>query len=339
MASTGRGEKRKTLYDILSESDNALIVMHRYADVDALASALAFDYVLREKLGYSRTIIICPEGINAFAKSLAKKMEISFECVERLGEIETETLDRERTLVILLDVGGESQLGEFKDLIAGGFRTILVDHHHKNDLKNRVDMRITPSNACSTSEITATLLREHIDDKKIASALLAGIVFDTSRFKRASKMTFSSARFLCELTNYSAVLSLMETEEDLSKRMAKLRGAQRAIVERSGNTVIAVTHVSSYESDVAASLVLLGADISMVVSPKEDGTKITYRITDKVPNELLERVKSKIARELDLVSHGGHRRAGVFVLKGKLNKRELPSFCKKLIDILVQALQ
>lgn len=332
MVSTERSRKAKELHDILKEKSYALVIMHRYADIDAMASALAFRYVLKEKLGYKDVTLICPEGLSAIAKSVASKMRVDIECIMRPENIDIQAFDPESTIIVILDAGGESQLDDFKFLITQNFKRILLDHHYGNDLKSKVDLYIIPRGVYSTSEITTISLKKYIDNETVASLLLAGIVFDTSRFKRASRLTLSSATFLTRFVNYNKVLSLLEGKEELSKRIAKLKGAQRAIVENIGDFVFAITYVSSYESDVASSLIYLGADIVVTVSPKDDGTRIIYRVSERVPSILLERIINTIISVLSPISYGGHRRAGVLMIKDRLTKRDMPSFCKRLMN-------
>ncbi len=336
MSSSRRIKSPSHIRELLSGFKNAVLLTHRYADVDALASALAFRYVLSNKYGYEHVSFFCPEGVSAQALNLARRLGLEPSCMDNL---KTDfSLPTSNTILIILDAGGLGQLGVFKDLLNKEYKKLLVDHHRKSDLIRLVDYVVMPRQAYSTSEIVAIMFKDMLDNKELAGLLFAGIINDTSRFRRASPMTFKASYSLARLFGYGKLLAMLTVEEELSKRLAKLKAAQRAIVAKSGDYLIVVTHVGSFESDVATSLVSLGADLAVVVSPKDNETRVVVRGSGKINNDMWGRITELFVRNLEPTSHGGHFRAWVFVLGRSLSKKELPSFCKKLSDFLGSAL-
>jgi len=335
----GFSRRRKGLEavkQLIFTHSNAIIVSHKHADVDALASLLALAYVLKHRFGYAEVVSICPEGPSAQALSVARKIGLEPSC--KPSALPSEVADT-GVLAFFVDVGSVTQLGPLKWTLELPAAKVLIDHHSDGDLKALVDYAIAPPRAFSTSEIVAAIFGNLIDDEKIAAILLAGIVHDTSRFRRASPQTFKSSALLSRLADYNKLMLVMKEEEDLSKRVAKLKAAQRAVVENVGELLISVTHVGSFESDVANALVSLGSDLVAVVSPKDSETRVVVRASERVSEDLWRGVLDKVARELDWPKAGGHARAAVFTVERVYQKRELPKVCRMVADSIAGAVR
>lgn len=338
MNSSIRIRSPKTLRKLFNEYKNAIIITHKYADVDALASAISFRHILKNKLSYDNVLFLCPDGINSSALKLTERLGIKTDCLRENSSINENSFSPENTIVLLLDVGGCNQLANFEEILKTEYKKILIDHHYQNDLVEKVNYVFMPSNAFSTSEITTIVFRDMIDDEKIASLLVAGIIHDTSRFKRASYVTFKSMSYLAKIVSYEKLVLLMREDEELSKRMAKLKAAQRVIISRIGNLIITVTFVSNFESDIASSLINLGSDMVIVVSPKENETRIVVKSTRSISIDIWKKAIELLVKELGPVSYGGHFGASILVLKEVFSKRELPGLCKKISNLLAQGL-
>lgn len=336
MSSSKMIKTPKAFRELLSKYKVAYVLSHKYADVDALASSVAFAYVLESKYKYDKAYLLCPEGVSASALNVASSMGISVTCIE--GPQDLPFPPEEGSLLLLIDVGGSSQLGGLKNLLYTRVTKVLVDHHYRNDLVNSVDYVVMPPRAFSTSEITAVVFRKLIDDSRVAGLLLAGIIHDTSRFKRASALTFTAAGYLTRLISYGRTLYTLRNEEDFSKRLAKLKGLQRSIVTNAGELIIVVTYVGSFESDVAASLLLLGADVAVVVSSKEDETRVIVRGSGRISERQWEKISGILVEQLNPASFGGHLRASVLTIGRAYSKRDLPGLCKKIGDALSSGL-
>lgn len=318
--------RRGALKEALSRHNAAVIVTHRYADVDAVASAHAIRYVALNKLGTPSVDVLCPDGVSARSRSVLERIGISFECLEDPEGYRPP----QSALLVLVDVGGVGQLERFSWLLETSGTKVLVDHHTRSEIREAVDLVITLPGAQSSSEVVALSLGELIDDPNVATLLLAGIVADTSRFARASRSTFAAVLRLMQVGSYTKALASLKAEEDISMRMAKLKGAQRTIVEKVGDHIITVTHVSSYESDVASSLISLGSDLALVVSPKEQETRVVIRASERFPGNLLDAVWKRLRESLRPESSGGHARAGVLVLAEVVSKKDASRMCKEL---------
>ncbi|AFH43334.1 phosphoesterase, RecJ domain protein [Fervidicoccus fontis Kam940] len=311
-----------------------MIVTHKQADVDAFSSALALKrLIVREFGSQSGEIkVVFPESISSEAERLEKVLlskQENFEYLNEINEVNGET-------IIILDTASESQLPNFQEILKG--YTFLIDHHYYNSIKKFVSEYYIDRTAYSTSELIASIFPEGLLDEATSCLLLAGIVFDTNRFKRSSESTFICASKLSSRCNYNKLISEIETrEEDVSKRMAKLKALQRLSLLRKGELIIAMTHVSSFESDVASSILREGADISLVISDKDFGLRIVLRSKSEVEDEVLRKIREVVER-LAEGKFGGHRESMVLESNIRIEKREIESLMKKIKEELQPSL-
>jgi nanoRNase/pAp phosphatase (c-di-AMP/oligoRNAs hydrolase) len=144
-----------------------------------------------------------------------------------------------------------------------------------------------------------------------AVCLLCGIIDDSAGFKNANRKTFSNIAQLLGKTRlkYEEILSLTETDSDVSKRIALLTACKRAEVVRVGDYLIAKSTVGSFEAKAAEALVNLGADFSFVGCKGKEEARISARVRGEVCKELglnlATQVMEKVGKTLR-GSGGGH---------------------------------
>lgn len=280
------------------------IVTHRGADVDALASS----YGMRE-------IVLCMlPSTNVSIHSLGRLPRKSRGLVGFLDlDISNdEPLISDASWVMLLDTGGWSTTGLEVATLKRAKHRILIDHHPPVDVGS-CDILIQRS-FTSTSEIVLEIFDKtgcHLDERA-ATALLAGVITDTAGLREANEDTL---RHLCELGSKGARISkaweIISREEARDEMIAKLKAAQRMKILKLGEIVAVLTEVGSYHSSVASSLVRLGADLAVVFSREDMGSKASLRASRRF-SELsavdLGALSSDLAKELG--GHGGgHIRA------------------------------
>ncbi len=327
--------KKKILQFLQKINDNFLIILtHKNADPDAIASAIALKKFI-EFLGYSQTIeILADEGISRISRNILEKLEVKEKIIQK------PSFEPRKYGLLLVDVASPSQLGENYRLFEKSNQTLLIDHHKYNRLSSQVSSTIIIKDAPSLSEIITLILGPENIDRKLACLLLAGIITDTGRFARASSTTFLASHILANKCEYSYVTKLISIEEPFSARIARLKGMQRMIVSSIGEKEIIIgTHLGSYESEVANTLVQLGGDIVIVVSPKDNETRIVLRCSNRIKEEICENLMRYASEKLDVYSSGGHPRAGILVLKQKIDKRNAPSLTKKLVNMIKETIE
>ena len=292
-----------------------LITTHVNADPDALASALLLEFIIQKKYGLETTIIF-PQGLNMLSKRIVEDLGIEVPEKE-LGEIRFDA-------ILLVD----TSTSELLDSIMEKIKTLktpigIIDHHlPPGDLAKISVFNIIKKEVATTALILQ--LDEALSLKlpsKLSTLAITGILYDSGRFSRASSTSLKVvARLIDEGGDYDRavkLLSVPEEKEDLPSRMAKLKGAQRAMLIKMGSHLIAITHVSSHEAPVARALIPLGADVAFVIGGKEE-----LRISSRAREGFVRKTGidlGELMRELEKYLEGkggGHSTAGGFNGKG-----------------------
>jgi len=303
-------EIRRVLNKI--SSLNVGVVVHKNADPDAIASAIAIAAYLSDLKNYS--FIVLPEGLNRVSKRVVQAVGVK----PRLyGISELRILHGITDIYIVLDASNPIQLGEAACYIANS-EYILIDHHEPGELAVHARYKLT-AKTTSTSELVYLILKDcwHVS-REYATLLLAGILYDSRRFIYVDPLVFSIIHELINVwrADYYLALRSLAHDMDFSERVARLKGSKRVKLLKHGDIIVAVTHVSAHEASVANALIELGADAAFVVSEKEDGVRIVARankaFVDKTRLNLGGYFMKALAEKLG-GSGGGHVTAGVAV--------------------------
>ncbi len=239
-----------------------------------MASALLASKLV-ECLG-GEPCILLPEGLSHQSKKLLEGLNLE------LGECKGDP-----ELVVVVDTANPAQLGGLQDLLEKPL--ILIDHHAPGILAEKALYSIVEP-AASATELTANLLEEAGCRLGASEATLglAGIIYDTKRFLLATPKTFRAAYWLASQGgDYTRALSLLSSQgpAPMPERMARLKAVSRLRLGRACKDIlVAVTHIGSYESSVARSLVELGADVAVVLTERRDGYRASVR-TSKLAEE------------------------------------------------------
>ena len=188
----------KTISEIICDSDNVLIVGHRYTDFDAFGSAVGM-YCIAEHFGKQANIVLNVKNtlalplISGFVQEKGEGIIISpDEALNRAGR---------NSLVIVVDTH-KQDFTDCPELLDKTDKVMVIDHHRKSvDFIEDTVMFYHMPNSSSASEMV-TELAQYVDakpvlDKFSALALLSGIVLDTRNFiLRAGVRTFEAAAYL-----------------------------------------------------------------------------------------------------------------------------------------------
>ncbi len=294
----------------ISKYNDILYLCHRNADPDAIGSAFA----LQQAFG---GVIGAVDDLSRSGSALADSLG---------AEIIINPPIQNFKLVVVVDASVKLQLGNLK------FRKYaVVDHHLDDGLLPQAEFYIQrPAN--STAEIVwKILLESNVQiSREMALGLLVGIISDTGRFRRGSPESFKAAGELLKRSGsgYDEVLSVLSTPTDVSQRIAVLKAASRASIDRSGNWLIATTEINAFEGSAAMALVDLGADIAFAVSRRDDVSRVSGRASRAAVRAgiNLAELMGSIAR-----AHGGegggHRAAAA--LEADNEPAALLAECKK----------
>lgn len=266
-----------------------LITFHSLADVDAVGSAFAL------KTWFQNAKVVSPDTVNSHAKRLMKLLNLQLEEYDPAYEV-----------LIVLDTHARSLLGRFSIEKAD----IVIDHHLKQDSIDAKHAVIDPS-YCSTSEIIYEILKDLGGVNETAAAcLLAGVISDSAGFKNANRRTFRYVHELMEISkiDYGQILETIESQPDVSQRIAVIKAIQRSELEQVGSFLIATSNVNACESLAAEALVNLGADVAFVAYSGDDA-----RISSRMRSGLEGKLNlAKLMAEAGAVlggSGGGHEMA------------------------------
>jgi nanoRNase/pAp phosphatase (c-di-AMP/oligoRNAs hydrolase) len=294
-----------------------VLLTHIKADLDALGSAIALKRYLAVLAPESTVSITVPGGPSAHGKRL----------LDAFSETTCTALEREVDYVFLLDTPTLDQisplgLGEVKG------KVVVVDHHAPHsDTRSIADFYIVDEAASSTAEVLYPFLKELVrEDRTAALALLCGIMADSARLRYAGNATIHVLSDLLKTSglDMNDASGFLEVPDDISRRIAHLKAAQRMKLHRSGDWVIATSRVKAFGSSAAMQLLYLGADCALVASHDGEERRIHARAKPGFVKETGINLGADIMPEIGRLlggSGGGHAgAAGARGREGDLKK-------------------
>ena len=315
------------LQDVAKADGKILILSHLNADPDAVGSSIAiYEYLNSQGL---EPTMAGAGGVNALARNLIKKLGYKIEINPSLEGVDT---------LVIVDTCAFSQLAPV-DVASFQSKMFIVDHHIPEEaLKKKAYKGIFDEKVTSASEIVYGLLKEEGFEfsKNVCLALITGIVTDTAHLQFARSETF---RIVAELLDrsgmdYPDVLRFINIPTEPSRKIAHLKSASRLQLEKVGEWIVALSHVSSFEASAARALVKIGADVSFVCSIEKGEARISVRAS----NNFIKKAKLNFAKEyvheLNNAIHGsGGGHAAAISVNGRFDgtEQELLRLC---LDIL-----
>lgn len=187
-----------TISEVIADSDNVLIVGHRYSDFDAFGSAVGM-HCIATHFGKECNIVLNRKNtlaaplVDLFIAEKGEGIVIS-------PERATLKVDK-NTLVIVVDTH-KADFTDCPELLEHTKKVMVIDHHRKSVdyIENSVLFYHMP-NSSSASEMV-TEIAQYVDSKPVLDkfsslALFSGIMLDTRNFiLRAGVRTFEAAAYL-----------------------------------------------------------------------------------------------------------------------------------------------
>lgn len=191
------------LMQLVEQSDNVIIMGHRFADLDAMGAAAGMAGALRLMgcaayicIDVNRTLAL--PIINRLKENLEEGEDIFLSPKNALAVISP------RTLLIVVDTNSKDML-ESIELYEAAKNVVYIDHHRQvvNSIDNAVVALHEPY-ASSASEMVAEVVQYMPLNGSLSSyyadAMLAGIMLDTKDFvNKTGVRTFEAAAFLKKL--------------------------------------------------------------------------------------------------------------------------------------------
>jgi phosphoesterase RecJ-like protein len=178
--------------NLLRSARDVTLLPHINPDADALGSALALGTALRRRGATVRVAFASPSSVPETLRSLNPDGLV----------VPPAEVPAAPELIVALDTGSLSRLGQLADRVhatkAAGGSVLVVDHHVSDNLFG------THHVVDSTAEATAVLVLRLLDelgvelDAQIATCVYAGLMMDTSHFRRATAETHRVAARLLD---------------------------------------------------------------------------------------------------------------------------------------------
>jgi phosphoesterase RecJ-like protein len=267
----------KELVEILNDGKASFVLLlcHRSADADAICSAYALQGLLKRFLPNVVIEIGCPQGVNKPAMQLFEYMPITVNLKPNIESADA---------IVLLDMNTVEQLDEVANVIKkSSAQKLIIDHHAPNTKTMQIcKFCMVDEKAAANCELIYRLFTQAEVEPNLneAKALFIGISFDTRHFALANSSTFEIvAKLVAKGIDAQQTLALFALPIALSERVAKLKACKRAKIIKIEDWIIALSHVSAYQSSAAKALVDLGAHMSAVAGSKSGKVELSLRCT------------------------------------------------------------
>ncbi len=316
----------KSIAEIIRDSENVVIMGHRFSDFDSFGSAVGVFAIARH---FDKKVNIVLNKKNTLAGPLVDRF------IEQNGESfivspeKASSCINENTLLIVVDTH-KKDVTESPEIIDLAEKVMVVDHHRKSVgfIENTVMFYHMP-NASSASEMVAELV-QYVDAKPVinqfeALALFAGIMLDTRNFIiRAGVRTFEAAAYL-----RSRGANTVETKKLFSNDMEIFRQRNTIIDSAEEYRECAVSvydetneNVRLVTSQAADEMLNIeGVKASFVLYTSGNGVNISARSYGEINVQLV----------MEAMGGGGHQTMSACQLKEKsLQNAEIE--LKKAID-------
>ena len=269
------------LQELITGSDNVLVMGHRFSDLDCLGSAVALAAAARN---HGRPAYVVTQRSKTLARELIERYEEAGRGDIFIEPDEAMPLLTRRSLVIITDTHNPKML-EWNPLYENAQTVVVIDHHRKmvDYIDNAVIFYHEPYSS-SASEMVAELV-QYLGSGALsrleAEALLAGIMLDTRSFvMKAGVRTFEAAAYLRKLGADTVEVKRMFSG---SMEMYRKKTAIIARAELYKNTAIACDQEGGPEVRIAASqaadelLSIKGVDASFTVFDDNGSINISAR--------------------------------------------------------------
>jgi len=306
-----------SLLKLLKGKKNILVITHRSADIDSVASAAALFFTLKEKYN---VIMGIPDHMNLGAQHFCRKMKLKYKINPGVDNFDA---------IIAVDVRTLKMLGSMRTQVENFNGLKIVIDHHLTKGKNITIPKysfIKPGYLSTSHVVYDIISNSNLPLKpNAATSIAAGIIADAAGFIIGDAKTFKTLGIVLEKSplNYSKVLSLLQVKIDISEKVAQLKAAHRNKIYNSFNHLIVTTKVGYFEASSANFMISGGADVAFAAGKDERGLILSSRAaTSFVENynfNLVKHVLKPLQKEFG-GSSGGHPGAASYnASKGNLD--------------------
>ncbi|MEQ6388618.1 DHH family phosphoesterase [Bacillaceae bacterium S4-13-58] len=267
------------LKELIEESDQVLIMGHKYPDMDAIGAAIGILKIAQANdiQGY---VVLDEEELDTGAQRLVDEIQNHEELWSCFisNNIALEQVTKQ-TLLVVVDTHKPSLVIEEK-LLNKTDHVVVIDHHRRAEefIKDPTLVYMEPY-ASSTCELVTELIEYQPKKIKISmlesTALLSGIIVDTKSFTlRTGSRTFDAASYLRSL-GADTILVQKFMKEDLDMYIKRSRLIENASIYRNGVAITKAKEGEPFGPVVIAQaadtlLTMSGVVASFVISERKD---------------------------------------------------------------------
>lgn len=301
------------LLNAAREEQRILVLCHHNADPDAVASALVLTDTLNRLGAKSRAG--AADDLSSTSQTLLKNFGLEIAVNPPL----------DADLVVLVDTSSLEHLGEFGAKLKEVDPKLAVIDHHKpvEEMRHLASFYFVREDFASESELIFRLVTEMGEKltSERASLLLAGVISDTGHFRLAKPETFEVVNALIKAgADYGQVLKSIQLPEDISKRVAMLKAAERSEMRRVCGYLVVFSELGSFEGDAAGMFLRIGADVAFVGSDDKEKVRLSGRARPDVVKATslhLGEIMESLGKQFG-GSGGGHAGAASMNGRGKI---------------------
>ncbi len=322
------------LCSLIKQCSNVIVMGHKYADHDCVASSVAVARVAKH-LGKQVNIVVNIHDFNlkAIFNSLRGNKEYTDLFIDREYAQE---LMRAGTLLVVCDVNNV-KLFEVPEIYEAASNVVIIDHHRKiADFENEPKIAYIEPAASSVSELMSEILEQVLGQGELppveANLILSGIILDTKQFtKNTGVRTFGAALYLRSegASPYEAQKLFRTSVEDF---MRESQFENNIHVYRDCIAISTFEGKSSSGDRIVAAkaadrlLTIEGVSTSFVLCTIDDEISISARSDGNVNVQLV----------LEALGGGGHFDAAGAQIKD-MTMREVLEKLKESIDAFLDA--
>ncbi len=312
-------EKFKKIQRLVQSSRRIAILCHTNADPDSLCSGFALSYLLRKTKKRLNVELIAPGGVSKVSQAVARALPMKFS-----NTLPASAFD----LIFTVDANTTQQLGDARETVEkSGAPVVVIDHHAPDPFTRKLAaVFVSDQNASSTAEVVHSISKQLkvTWSRSVAQILLTGMIYDSNHFALARPNTLRVAVDLLDCgADPRKSIAILRLPIDDSERMARIKAAQRADVNRICGWIVATSDVGSHQGSAARALIMLGAQVAVVGGEKKGSIQISLRSTDEFHKKTGVHLGTDIARPLgELIGGmgGGHAVASGVAGRGELGK-------------------
>jgi len=307
------------IYSQISQAENILLAAHQQPDADAMGSLVAFghwlDFLGKKHAKFCRQqpppALDWLNGFQPLITDWAELASVQFD------------------LLIILDAGDLKHAGFDQILSTLPFRPTIINIDHHSTNRHFGDINLVLPEAVSTTEIIFQLFKNLSApiSRQTASALLAGIIYDTYNFTNPNT-TYQSFAIASRLLSDGASLPQVSDSIIKTKTVGALQTWGKALAGLNYNPFLAVAAMTIISEDLpedggsaeaAAGLAnflnnLSDIKATLILRQQPDGyIKGSLRTSDDSVD---------VARLAQFLGGGGHRKAAGFRVRGELVKTD-----------------